>query len=760
MKKFKVALILLSLTLLLFSLQSFAEENQQELPLITGIQIKGLKRIEEGAVKNRISIKLGEVISREKISEDIKSIYKMDYFEDVKVDIEPFEGGVKVIYTVKEKPTIVKVSFEGNKEYNEDKLKEIVTITAGAIADVTLINDNALKLKAFYESEGYYFAKIVPVLKRKNDEEVELTYVIEENSRVKIKAIKFVGNKALSASKIKKAMSTSERKFYSFITGSGFYKKYEMLQDLEKIKNLYYDNGFLKVSVGEPKIEFSEDKKWMTLTIPISEGPKYKVSSVNITGYKDQKEEAELKKLIKLKPGEIFSKSTMRKDIESITSFYSDKGHALVSVSPDIMPNEEKLTANVIYNIQPGNKFTIGRINISGNTKTVDKVIRREVRVDEGEEYSASKIQKSKKRLEDLQYFETVDINQKPDPDKTIVDLDVNVKEKETGFLTLGGGYSSIDNVIGMADITQTNLFGKGYILTLRGELGGQSNYSTLIFRDPWFLDKPLLFGVSAYRDNREYENYTRNALGLAITFGKRYGEDWSTSITYDIERSHVTDIDDDADSIIKDMEGNLITSSITFDVTNDTRDSIIDTTTGRRHSLSVTMAGLGGNTAFWKSLLDFGWYLPVFEESTLHLRGRLGMSAMMFDKKYPLYQRFYVGGPDTIRGLDYGEAGPKDSDDDPIGAKKMMVFNVEYLFPLVSEMKLKGLVFVDTGKGWNKGILKLGESEDADIKYTSGVGIRWISPFGPVKIDYGVNLNKKKGESGSKIEFGFGSFF
>lgn len=446
--------VLIFFFIFLFSLQSFA----QELPVVTAIDIKGLKRIEEAAVKNKISLKLGEVISQEKISEDIKSIYKMGYFEDVKVDIEPFEGGVKVIYSVKEKPTIIKVSFEGNKEYDEDKLKEVVTITAGAIADVTLINDNALRLKAFYESEGYYFAKIVPVLKKKTEEEVELTYVIDEGNKVKIKEIKFEGNKAISSRKIKKVMATSERKFYSFITGSGFYKKYEMLQDLEKINDLYYDNGYLKVSVGEPKIEFSQDKKWMTIMIPISEGPQFKISSVNITGYRDNKEGTELKELIKLKAGEIFSKAKMRKDVEAITSFYSDKGYALVSVSPDVIPNEEKLTVDVTYNVKPGDKFTIGRVNISGNVKTIDKVIRREVRVDEGDEYSASKIQKSKKRLEDLQYFETVDINQKPDPDKKTVDLDVNVKEKATGFLTIGGGYSSIDNLIGMVDVTQNNL--------------------------------------------------------------------------------------------------------------------------------------------------------------------------------------------------------------------------------------------------------------------------------------------------------------
>ncbi len=727
----------------------------QELPIITAIEIKGCKRIEEAAVRNKISIKLGEIISQDKISEDIKSIYKMGYFEDVKVHIESFEGGVKVIYTVKEKPTIVKVSFEGNKKYDEDRLKEVVTITAGTIADVTLINDNALKLKAFYESEGYYFAKIIPVVKKKTEEEVELTYVIEENKKVKIKEIKFEGNKAISSRKIKKVMNITERKIYSFITGGGFYKKFEMLRDLEKIKDLYHDNGYLKVSVGEPKLEFSQDKKWMTITIPISEGPQFKISSLKLEGIEDKKTEAEVNKLIKVKAGEIFNKGKVRKDIEAIVSYYSDRGYALASVFPDIVVNEEKLTVDVIYKIKRGEKFTVGRINISGNVKTVDKVIRREIRIDEGEEYSASKIQKSKKRLEDLQYFETVDINQKPDPEKNTVDLDVNVKEKLTGFLTLGGGYSSIDNLIGMISLTETNLFGRGYHLTLKGEFGGRSSYYTIIFRDPWFLDKPLLFGFNLYRQKRKYVNYTRDATGLSITFGKKYGEDWSASVTYDIEKSKVTDIPKDADPIIRDMEGKLLTSSITFQIINDTRDSYIDPSKGRRHSLSFTVAGLGGDTGFWKSLLDLGWYIPIFEESTIHLRGRIGMSDNLFGKKYPLYERFYVGGLDTIRGLGYGEAGPKDSKNKPIGAKRAIIANIEYLFPIITEMKLKGLVFFDIGKGYNEN-----ENFTSNLKYTAGFGFRWFSPFGPVKIDYGINLNRKKGESKSKIEFGFGAFF
>ena len=726
----------------------------EELPVVTAIDVKGVKRIEEGSIRAKVSQKIGEPLSNEKTSEDIKTIFKMGYFEDVNVNIEPFEGGVKVTYVVKEKPTIIKVDFQGNKKIENDKLKEHVTVTAGAISDITLINDNAAKLRAFYEDEGYYLAKVVPVVRKIAEGEVALTYQISEGQKVKIKEIKVEGNKALSSRKIKKAIKTKERWLFSFITGSGYYKKDAMRADIERIKDLYYDNGYLKVAVGEPRIQLTDDMRGMRIAIPVSEGEQFKVTSVDVAGNKAFTE-AQLRESIKLSPNKIFNKATLTKDVTALTDKYANSGYALVSIAPDLAPDEERKEVKVVYRITEGDKYSIGRIEISGNTKTRDKIIRREIRLDEGDTFDASALKRSYERLNNLQFFETVDIAPKPRAEDRLVDLDVTVKEKPTGFLSVGGGYSSVDKFIAMVDVTQGNLFGRGQYIKLRGELGGRSSFYELSFRDPWFMDKPVSFGASLYKTTRKYGDFDRPSTGGEISCGKNFWEYWNASVAYNFEKTNVFNVRDDASAIVKDQEGRSTTSSVSFSVARDTGDNYLDPTRGTRHAAYFTFAGLGGTNAFTKELIDSSWYFPVFDVTTVHLRGRVGHATGLFNKKLPLYERFYVGGIYTIRGLGYGKGGPLDNNGEAIGGTKELIFNGEYIFPIVSEYKFKGLFFVDAGRAYGDG-----ETFGSDLRYTAGTGIRWISPMGPIRIEWGYNLKKKTGESASKVEFTFGSFF
>lgn len=745
-----IAIITLVLTMLLSNTTAYAED----LPIVTGINVKGLKRIEEGSITAKLSQKIGDPLSQEKITEDIKTIYKMGYFEDVRVEIEPFEGGIKVIYIIKEKPTIVKVNFQGNKKFDNASLKEKITLTAGAISDVTLINDNAIKLRAFYEDKGYYLAQVVPVVRRMAEGEVAVTFQIDEGKKVKIRKINIDGNKALSDSKIKKALKTSERGMLSFILGGGYYKKDEMRSDIERIKDLYYNNGYIKVTVGQPNILLAEDKKSMNISIYVFEGEQFKVSSVDVAGNKAFSEQ-EIRKLIRLSPKTIFSKELLKKDVAAITDLYSNNGYALVLVSPDLIPNEETNETKVIYKIDEGDKYSVGRIEISGNTRTRDKTIRREIRLDEGDVFNASLLRRSYERLNNLQFFESVDIAPKPDPEKKLVDLAVNVKDKPTGFLSIGGGYSSIDKFVAMADLTQSNLFGKGQYIKLKGELGGRSSFYELSFRDPWFMDKPLSFGTGIYKTTRKYANFERRATGFEVSFGKSFHEYWGASISYNYERATIFNIKEGASQAILDQEGTKTTSSISLSVGRDTRDSNIDPLRGSKNVVHTTFAGLGGTNAFYKINFDSGWFFPVFDVTTIHLRGRVGYATGIFGKELPLYERYYVGGIYTVRGLNHGDAGPKDINREAIGGVKQLIFNAEYIFPIFPEYKLKGIVFFDAGRSY-----ETGETFGSDLRYTTGAGIRWISPMGPIRIEGGYNLDKRAGESASKVEFTFGTFF
>jgi outer membrane protein insertion porin family len=342
----------------------------------------------------------------------------------------------------------------------------------------------------------------------------------------------------------------------------------------------------------------------------------------------------------------------------------------------------------------------------------------------------------------------------KPKYEDKTVDVNIKVKERPTGFLSIGGGYSSQDKFIATADVTQGNLFGKGQYIKLKGELGGQSSYYEFSFRDPYFLDTSYSFSTGIYKHVKEYISYDKDAYGFYFGFGKAYAEYWRGDITYNFEKSDITNIDPDASVVVTDQEGRHTLSSVTTNIVRDSRNNYIDPTRGSRNSLTTTLAGLGGDYGFFKGLIDSGWYFP-WGETTFLVRGRFGYATELFDKQLPLYERFYVGGMTTVRGIGFGEAGPKDPyTDDPIGGETELIFNTEFIFPISPEMKLKGLVFFDAGNSYE------GFTEFGTLRYTTGLGIRWISPFGPIRLEWGYNLDKEPGESSSKFEFAFGSFF
>lgn len=740
--------ILAILTACILAAAAFA----QEIPLVNSIEVRGLKRIEEGAVKSKISQKTGEPVSSEKTAEDIRNIYKMGYFDDVRIELEPFEGGVRLIYGVKEKATVIKIDFQGNTELKDAKIKEKIAVTVGSIADTTLIQDNADKIRRYYEEEGYWLATVVPVVRKIKESEVALTYLIEEGQKVRIKNINIEGNKEISSRKIKKAMKTSEWWIFSFVTSGGYYKKDVMLSDVEAIKNLYYDNGYIKVVVAEPAIQTTSDKKGMDITIQVSEGDQYKVASIKLTGNKAFSE-AELRNKPELLSGMVFSREDLKKDITGMTDLYTRNGYALANIYPDVLPDDASRQVNVTFRVEEGDLYRVGRLEVSGNTKTRDKVIRREVRLDEGDIFNSALLKRSYERINNLNFFDAVDLVPKPKPEDKLVDIDIKVKEKATGFISIGGGYSSIDKLIAILDITQGNLFGRGQYIKFKGELGARTSLYDISFREPWFMDKPISFTTDIYKTSVTYIDYKKKAVGFGFGFGKSFSEYLSGNISYNIEKAIITDVVSTASYLVKAQEGTRVTSSITPSVVRDTTDNRLDPSTGSRNSLYVTFAGLGGTNAFIKGVADSVWFFPI-RSSTISFRGRLGYATGIFGKDLPLYERFYVGGIDTVRGLGFGEAGPKDSAGNLIGGTKELLFNTEFIFPISGDIKLKGVTFADAGNSYDT------TESIGSLRYTTGFGIRWISPMGPLRLEWGYNLHKRPGEATSKVEFAFGSFF
>ena len=740
-------ILLIFLLLLAFSIPETGAEG----PSVTAIEIRGLKRIDEGAVRRRISQEVGLPLAPEKITEDIKNIYQTGYFEDVKVDAEPFEGGLKLIYAVREKPSIIRVEFSGNDEMEDSKLREQINISTASIADAVLINDNAIKLRNHYESEGFGLAEVVPVVREVSEGQVILLYLIKEGPRVKIKDIDFDGNKALSDRELKKAVKSSERGLFSFLTRGGYYKKGEVAADTERIKDAYFNRGYIQAVVSEPRLEFSGDRRWAKISFKISEGDKFKVSDVSFTGNMVFSGE-ELLKTAKLKKGDPVSRKELRTDVVALTEKYAEKGYAVANVSPELVPDPAKREAAIVYHIEEGDIYSIGKIEISGNVKTRDYVIRREVLLNEGDIFNSRLLKRSYQNINNLNFFEGVGLKPDPVPDRKLVNLDIDVVERPTGFLSIGGGYSSVDKLIGTIDVSQGNLGGRGQYIKVRAELGGSSSFYELSFREPWLFGKRLSLSTSVYKQTRDYIEYEREATGFELGLGKYLTEDWRVSATYRLEEATITDVLETADESVKEQEGTRVTSSISPAIARDTRDNYLDPHSGSRNSLHLTFAGLGGDNKFLKAVFDSSWYIPL-GSNTLSFRGRYGYGTGIFGEPLPLYERFYVGGIYTIRGLGYGEAGPRNPlTGEPIGGKSEIVFNTDFVFPLISDLKVKGVVFFDAGQAF--------DSSPDDLRYTTGLGVRWISPMGPIRVEWGYNLDRKPDEKASRFEFAFGTFF
>jgi len=747
-----IAFVLLLLTSLSLNV---SHVSAQGIPLINAIEIKGNIKIEDATIYSKITSNVGKPFSNEAVQSDIKNLYRIGHFDDVRVEIEPFEGGIKLIYIFDEKPTIASIDFQGNDEFKTEDLREKITVSPGATSNPSLITDNVSNIITFYQSEGFWHVEVIPVINEISENAVSLTFLIKEGLKVVIKKITIEGNRAISGRKIKKAMKTKKRWLFSFLTGSGYYRSEEIMADIERIRELFHSKGFIYVTISEPEITFNSEKTKLYIKISISEGDKYSVGKVEIEGNSIFTKD-ELYQHIETSTGETFNKTALRLDIDRVLDLYSERGYARADIDPVIQINNEEKLADITLSITRGEIFRIGRIDISGNTKTRDKVIRREIRLDEGDIFNSKLLRRSYQRINNLDYFESASINTKPKIDKQLIDLDIDVKEKLTGMMSIGGGYSSIDRFMFMAEITQRNLFGKGLYLSLKTSLSSRRTDYNITIRDPWFMDKPISAAFSIYSESFDYPDYDKKAKGGYISFGKELSEYVKGNIKYNLEEAEVTNISDDASFFVKEQEGKAITSSISPSIWRDTRDNYLDPTTGSRNALYTTIAGIGGDNYFAKGLIDSLWYFPAKWGTAFSLRGRLGYASGFNDKELPVYERFYVGGINTVRGLGFGEAGPRNEAGEVVGGDKEMIFNAEFIFPIEKEIKLKGVVFFDAGRAFNDDeTLSFG-----DMRTTTGLGVRWMSPFGPIRLEWGYNISPEFDESSSKIEFSMGSMF
>lgn len=721
---------------------------------IAKIEFKGNRRIENDAILATIQSRSGDLTSTIKLREDLKAVYAMGYFSDVKVDVTDTPQGRVVTFLLEEKPSIDQILVRGNKKIKTKKILETMDIKQYSIASDATIRDNINKVKALYREKGYYEAEINYNLEPETPTEVNLVLDISEGAKLYVRQINFTGNAAFKDKELKEVMELKEKTLLSFITGSGIVKKDVLERDAEKISAFYFNHGYIKARVGEPEIEVRS--KGIYITIPIDEGPQYKVGKIDFQGDLIEPADSLLGK-VKILKEKVYSREVIQQDLTTLADLYADQGYAMADISPVLKENDQDLTVDITFDIRQGEKVYFERIEIAGNVKTRDKVIRRELRVYEQELFSATNIKKSTQNLRRLEFFEDVNFSTSPGsaPDK--MNLKITVKERPTGQFGVGGGYSSQDRVVGMVEISQSNLFGRGQQLRLQGVLGAITRRYRLNFSEPYLFDKPLSFGFDAYNWEREFYEYTRDSRGGDIRLGHPLRWEYTRLLwMYRFENVNLTDMVANASPVLLEAAKIHNTSSTSLTIRRDSRDAIFTPTRGSDNSFTVELAGLGGDAAFTRFVADSGWYYPLFWGTVGVIHGRLGYVLKNSWGALPAYEKFYLGGIDSIRGFKYAEISPRDPvTNDRIGGDKFQFFNFEFRYPLYKKVGLTGLVFVDTGNVYGSG-----ESYLSSMRTSVGTGIRWYSPMGPLRVEWGYNLNPKPWERRSNWEFSVGGNF
>ncbi len=752
-------------------------ELLDEDPIVREIIIDGLVRVDGAGVRDKIYTQTGRPLDRARISEDIKRIFAMGFFDDVKVFQRPHaDGGVSIRFVVLERPAIAAVDYvlDGSAVDKEDIVK-VVDLKVRDILDEARVRANVAKIAELYIEEGHFLADVTYRLEP-TPGGVRVVFVVTEGESVEVRKVEIVGNEELPSEEIKAILGTREGGWFSFLSRSGEFKKALFEQDLQRIQYFYLTKGYVQIQVGEPRVMLATDRKSMEIVIPVTEGPRYRVGELELTMTDGDWlfEEKELREAMSLKTGDWFDYGRMQNDVQTLAGMYRDRGYANATVGTDHKVDPDGRTFGVVFRIQKGSPVTVRRIEIRGNRDTRDDVIRREMKIDEGDVYSGSAVRRSRARIMATGFFEPpkgpgdeggVKIDMRPTGEPDTVDLVVSVKEKQTGTFQVGAGFSSLESFILTAQISKENFLGRGQTLSAQLTLSGIRQLYSISFFEPFFFDSPVTFAFDVFNFQEDFVDFTRLRTGGNISLGYRFTDELTFSGTYTLESVDATLRRSDID--IAKLRQSGLTSSIRGTLAYDTRDNRLFPTNGQFTTMSVELASkyVGSENEFWRVVGRTRWYFPLFLDFVLRLNAQFGWVQGFGDQPVPLFERFFVGGIFTVRGFQRNSIGERlylssipDGNLDPItiGGTKQLILNAEIEFPILTEIGIRGVVFFDAGNAW-------GADELLDPTYlrtSVGFGLRWNSPVGPLRFEWGFPLAPREGEDRSMFEFTIGNSF
>ena len=752
----------------LFSQHAFALEPF----VIKDIRVEGLQRTEPGTVFNYLAVQAGDVMSDEKATQAIKSLYGTGFFKDVRIEAD----GEVLVVTVQERASVAKIEFTGNKSFPSDKMTEglkQIGIEEGQIFDKSQLDRAEQEIKRQYLSQGKYGATVKTVVSPLERNRVAVRFEIEEGIAAKIRDINIVGNKAYTTDDLRAEFLLTTPNWMSWWNKDDQYSKQKLTADLETLKSFYLNQGYLEFAVDSTQVSISPDKQDIYITVNVTEGEKYTISDVKLAG-ELQVPEAELKPLITIEKGDVFNRQKITESSKAIGDRLGNEGYAFSNVNAIPEINKENHTAAFTFFVDPGKRVYVRRINLTGNTRTRDSVLRREMRQLESAWYAGDKINRSKERLNRLGYFDTVDIETPAVPGTNDqVDVNINVAEKSTGSIQFGAGLSSSEGVVLGITVNQPNFLGTGNAVSAQVNTGKVNTTYSLSYTDPYFTPDGISRGFDVYRRDVDTQSlnvatYSSKSYGAGVRFGLPLGEKefFSVGLTGDFTKISLTS---NSPKQYIDYCGNssgCTSNSLPLSAawSYDSRDNILYPNKGVNQRVTVEVALPVLDLEYYKLEYKHTWYKELKKDYTLMLNGELGYADSYGSKKYPFFKNFYVGGVNSVRGYDNGAIGPRDIDpltglDYAIGGTTRIVGNAEIFTPvpfIKNSSQFRLSAFMDAGDVYGNGqTISLG-----DMRYSAGVGVSWYSPFGPLKLVLARPLNAKEGDRTQTLQFQLGSQF
>ena len=747
--------VILSSLLFCFALTAYPKDS------VFRIDIEGNAIVSDATIVSKIKIRAGQPCNENIINEDVKNLYATGFFETVEAEKKDASEGVVILFKVREKPVLKKIIIEGMRFIRKGNIEEAIDIKEGSFVDEVKIKEAVRKIKDLYNAKGFSQAEVTYKISFVDDgNEVEVRLAVNEKGVLKVRGVKVLGNKIISASRIIKLMKTKK----AWLFNRGVFKKEVLEDDIKRISDFYKLEGFSDALVD---IDVEYLAKGVYLSVNVIEGQRYYVGKITVEGVEEIPSYVVFLAM-ELKQGSIYSEQAVYVDSSRIREVYVDRGYIFSQIEPLSLLNPTTGAIDIAYRVVENDIAYIEDISIKGNVKTKDKVIRRELRVYPGERFDGKKIRKSKERLDNLGFFEEIRFGTEPGSKANDVDLVVDVKEAKTGYFSFGGGYSSIDQFMGFVEIRQRNFdyrnfstfTGAGQDLSVILSMGTLTKRYQLSFTNPWIFDKPVSFGFDGYRrghsqdDNVGYA-YEEDVKGGLLRLGREFDDYWKGGLAYRFENVTISDVVSGASQALYDEEGSADLSSGEAQLSYDSRDNVFNPLKGIYVSNIFQIFGgpFAGDKDFIKCFSRVSFYTPMPNESVVEIRLRGGIASEFGDtSKIPIYERFFAGGASTVRGYQERKVGPIDkSTEDPVGGNRMLIGNIEYTYPLADF--LKAATFFDIGKVWG------GETSDVDesgFMFSVGLGFRVNTPIGPVSVDYGWPLKTEPGEDEQEGRFHF----